>query len=72
MVSYEEAVAVQRRIQDQIMALPGVTGIAAKMRSGRPILEVSVDPAAEIPTELTVDALDGVALVVERRRYEIQ
>ena len=54
------------------MALPGVTGIAAKMRSGRPILEVSVDPAAEIPTELTVDALDGVPLVVERRRYEIQ
>jgi hypothetical protein len=54
------------------MQLPGVTGIGVKLRDGQPVLEVSVDPAHEIPAGLTAKDLDGVPLVVQRRRYEPQ
>jgi hypothetical protein len=72
MLSHEEALSVQRREERWIMALPGVTGVAVKIHSGRPVLEVTVDPAVDIPAELGIDDLDGLPLVVERRRYEIQ
>lgn len=72
MLSHEEALSIQRREERWIMALPGVTGVGVKVRSGRPVLEVTVDPAAGIPAELEVDDIDGLPLVVERRRYEIQ
>ena len=64
--------SVQRRHQDRILRLPGVTGIGVKLREGQLVLEVSVDPAQEVPAELRVSELDGVPLVVERRRYEPQ
>jgi hypothetical protein len=72
MTTYDEALAVQRRHQDRILRLPGVTGIGVKLREGQLVLEVSVDPAQEVPAELRVSELDGVPLVVERRRYEPQ
>jgi hypothetical protein len=72
MTTYDEALAVQRRHEDRILKLPGVTGIGVKLRDGQPVLEVSVDPAHEVPAGLTAADLDGVPLVVQRRRYEPQ
>jgi hypothetical protein len=46
--------------------------VGAKLRAGQPVLEVTVDPARELPAELNVAELDGVPLVIERRRYEAQ
>ena len=72
MTTYDQALAVQRRHEERIRRLPGVTGIGAKLLAGQPVLEVTVDPAQEVPAELNVSELDGVPLVVERRRYEPQ
>jgi hypothetical protein len=72
MTSYEQALAVQRRHEDRMLRLPGVTGIGVKLRQGEPVLEVTVDPAQEVPGELRITELDGVPLIVERRRYEPQ
>jgi hypothetical protein len=72
MTTYDQALAVQRRHEERILRLPGVTGVGAKLRAGQPVLEVTVDPAREVPAELNVAELDGVPLVIERRRYEPQ
>ncbi len=72
MTTYDQALAVQRRHEDRILRLPGITGVCVKLRKGEPVLEVTVDPAGEVPGELRVAELDGVPLVVERRRYEPQ
>jgi hypothetical protein len=72
MATYDQALAVQRRHEDRILRLPGVTGVGVKLREGQPVLEVTVDPAQEVPAELRAAELDGIPLVVERRRYEPQ
>lgn len=69
--SYEDVVAVQRRHEDELLALPGVTGVGAKLREGNAVLVVDVDPAAEVPQELRRDEIDGVTLVVERATYRL-
>jgi hypothetical protein len=71
-MNYDEAVAVQRRHEDRILRLPGVTGVGVKLRGGRPVLEVTVNPACAVPVDLDVDEVDGLPLVVQRRRYERQ
>jgi hypothetical protein len=71
-MSYDEAVAVQRRHERRILRLPGVTGIGVKLRGGVLVLEVTVDPARDIPVGLADSDLDGLPLIVERRRYEPQ
>lgn len=72
MTTYDQALEVQRRNEDWILRLPGITGVGVKLREGNPVLEVTVDPAQEVPAELKVPELDGVPLVVERRRYKPQ
>jgi hypothetical protein len=72
MTTYDQALAVQRRHEDRILRLPGVTGVGVKLRGGEPVLEVTVDPAQKVPAELRAADLDGVPLVLERRRYEPQ
>ena len=72
MTTYDQALAVQRRHEERILRLPGVTGVGVKLREGQPVLEVTVDPAREVPAELRVAELDSVPLVIERRRYEPQ
>lgn len=72
MTTYDQALAVQRRHEERILRLPGVTGVGVKLRAGQPVLEVTVDPAREVPAELNAAELDGVPLVLERRRYEPQ
>jgi hypothetical protein len=72
MTTYDQALAVQRRHEERILRLPGVTGVGVKLRAGEPVLEVTVDPARAVPPELNVAELDGVPLVLERRRYEPQ
>jgi hypothetical protein len=72
-MTYDEALAVQRRHEQRIMAMPGVTGIGVKLRDHGLVLEVTVDPSVEVPAELAGrPALDGLALEVEHRRYEAQ
>jgi hypothetical protein len=71
-MTYDQAVAVQRRHEDRILRLPGVSGVGVKLRDGKPVLEVTVDPALEVPADLTVGELDGLPLVVQRHRYEPQ
>ncbi|KIF01554.1 hypothetical protein PL81_35005 [Streptomyces sp. RSD-27] len=68
----EQAREVQRRHEDRLLALPSVTGVGVKLRSGRLVLAVDVDPDAEVPPELSQAEIDGLPLVVEKRRYEPQ
>lgn len=72
MTTYDQALEVQRRHEHRILRLPGITGLGVKLREGKPVLEVTVSPGQEVPAELRVAELDGVPLVVERRRYEPQ
>jgi len=72
MTTYDQALEVQRRHEDRILRLPGITGVGVKLREGELVLEVTVDPAHDVPAELKLAELDGVPLVVERRRYEPQ
>jgi hypothetical protein len=72
MATYDQALEVQRRHEDRILRLPGITGVGVKLRNGEPVLEVTVDPARDVPAELRAAELDGIPLVVERRRYEPQ
>lgn len=71
-MSHEDALAVQRRHEDRLMALPGVVAVGVKRRDDRLVLAVSVDPDAEVPRELDVPDLDGLPVEVERQRYEPQ
>ena len=71
-MTYDEALAVQRRHEARILQLPGVTSVGVKLRDGRPVLVVSVDPRAEVPAELGEGQVDGLDVVVEARRYEPQ
>ncbi len=55
------------------MGLPGVTGVGVKLHDGGLVLEVSVDPDTPVPAELVdVPAIEGLPVVVERQRYELQ
>lgn len=72
-ISLDDAIAIQRRHEPRIMAMPGVTGIGVKLRDDNLVLEVTIDPNAATPPDLVeVDQLDGLRLVIERRRYEPQ
>lgn len=71
-MNQEQALEVQRRHEDRLLAMPSVTGVGVKLRDGRLVLEVDVDPAAEVPPELRRTDIDGLPLVVEKRRYEPQ
>jgi len=71
-MSYEDAVAVQRRHEGRLLNLPGVNAVGVKVRDDRPVLEVSLDPETDLPEELNVSELDGLPLRVERQRYELQ
>ena len=71
-MTYDEAVAVQRRHEAHLIALPGVSGVSTVLRHGGLVLEVSVDPEAEVPAELAgVTELDGLAVAVVKQRYEL-
>jgi hypothetical protein len=71
-MTYDEALAVQRRHEDRILQLPGVTSVGVKLRDGRPLLVISVDPRVGIPAQLSEPQVDGLDIVVEARRYEPQ
>lgn len=72
-MSYDDAVAIQHRHEPRLLALPGVTAVGTKLRADRLVLEVSVDPDQPLPAELDgVSELDGLPVVIERARYELQ
>ncbi|MEV0990785.1 hypothetical protein [Streptomyces sp. NPDC049949] len=71
-VNQEQALAVQRRNEQRILALAPVTGDGVKLRDGRLVLAVDADPDAEVPTELRVPDIEGLPPVVEKRRYDPQ
>ena len=70
-MSYDDALAVQRRHEPELLRMPGVTAVGVKRHDDQFVLEVSVDPDAELPDELTVPDLEGLPLKVARRRYEL-
>jgi len=70
-MSYDDALAVQRRHESELLRLPGVSAAGVKRRDDHFVLEVSVDPDAQLPDELTVPDLEGLPLEVARRRYEL-
>ncbi|MFE2070547.1 hypothetical protein ACFXDH_50720 [Streptomyces sp. NPDC059467] len=49
-----------------------MTGIGLKLRDGRLVPEVTVEPETEVPAQLRVPDVEGLPLVVEKRRYEAQ
>ncbi len=72
-MTHDEAVAIQQRHEAHLMSLPGVTGVSVVLRDSGLVLEVSVDPDADVPTELAgVTQLDGLSIAVVKQRYELQ
>ncbi|MFJ9713627.1 hypothetical protein [Streptomyces sp. NPDC101234] len=71
-MTLEQALSIQRRHEQGIMSLPSVTGIGVKLRDDRLVLEVTVEPETEVPAQLKVPDVEGLPLVVEKRRYEAQ
>ncbi len=71
-MSYGRAHDVQRRHQQQLLSLPGVSGVGVKMRDGSPVMVVTIDDGAEIPEALRAADIDGLQLTVERGRYRPQ
>jgi hypothetical protein len=71
-VDHDAAMVVQRRHEHRLLATPGVTEVAVKLRGDRLALVVGLDPDAPVPPELEPHEIDGLPLVVERRRYEPQ
>lgn len=66
---YAHAVAIQRAHESDLLALPGVTGVAVKLRGDALALVVDVDPDADVPEALLGDSIDDLPLVIERARY---
>lgn len=71
-MSHDEALEVQRRHEQRIMALPGVNAMGVKLGGDGLVLEVTVDSGAGIPEELDRPEIEGLPLVVARGRYELQ
>lgn len=72
-MTYEQAVQIQRRHEARLLALPGVGAVGAKLVGDRIVLAISVDPQVELPAELSgLEDLEGLPVVVERTRYELQ
>jgi len=72
-MTHDQAVAIQRRHEAHLMSLPGVVGVSVVLRDSGLVIEVSVDPDADVPAELAaVTELDGLSLAVVKRRYELQ
>jgi len=67
--SYQQALAVQRAHEQRLITLPGVTGVAVKLRDERLALVVDLDPEADVPEELRAADVDGLPLIIERNRY---
>ncbi|UJP40607.1 hypothetical protein [Cellulomonas palmilytica] len=70
-LTYDEAVAIQRRHEARLMALPGVNAVGVKQTSTGPVLEVTVAPDVDLAAELTVDEVGGVPLTVVRGRFTL-
>jgi hypothetical protein len=71
-LTYDEALAVQRRHEARLMGLPGVNAVGVKQAAPGLVLEVTVSPDAALPEELDADELDGLPLKVVRGRYTLQ
>jgi len=70
-MTYEDAVSVQRHHEGWIMGHPEATGVGVKLQDDRLVLEVTIDPNCDVPADLRVPDLDGLPLVIKRRRYEL-
>lgn len=68
MPTYDEAVEIQRRHEDELACLPGVTALGAALVEGRIVLRVFVDRDATPPA--LPDEVEGLPVVVERARIE--
>ena len=71
-LTYDEAVAVQREHEAQLIQLTGVNAVGVKQTDAGLVLEVTVAPEADLPAELDADELDGLPLKVVRGGYTLQ
>jgi hypothetical protein len=69
---YQDALATQRRREERLTVVGGVSAVGAKRRGKGLVLELSMDPAAEIPLALDIAEIDGLPLVVVPLRYEVR
>ncbi|HET9649549.1 MAG TPA: hypothetical protein VFP34_15150 [Microlunatus sp.] len=70
-ISYDEAVAVQRRHERRLLALDGVSAVGVKQTQAGLVLEVTIDPDTPLPEELGQEALDGLPLRIVRGRFTL-
>lgn len=71
-MTYQQALLVQRRHEQRLLALPAVSAVGVKVREERPVLVVTVDEGVELPESLQAADIDGLPLTVERGRYRPQ
>lgn len=72
-LDYDATLDVQRSHEQELLALPGVTGVATRLLDDGVALVVSIDPASRIPPALARrKRLDGARLVVRKERFEPQ
>ena len=71
-MTYDQALAVQRANETELLGLAGVSGVGVKQRAGGLALVVNVDPGDELPPVLRQSEIDGLPLLVERVGYQLQ
>jgi hypothetical protein len=70
-IGYDEALAVQRRHETELLALDGVSAVGVRQAGERFVLSVTLDPDAPLPPELDHAEIEGVPLEVERGRLRL-
>ncbi|GEL98170.1 hypothetical protein [Cellulomonas terrae] len=71
-LTYDEAVAVQRQHEARLIELDGVNAVGVKQTDSGLVLEVTVSPDVDLPSELDAAELDGLPLKVVRGGYTLQ
>jgi hypothetical protein len=70
-ISYDDALAVQRRHESALLALPGVNAVGVKQRDEGLVLEVTTDEDAALPAPWNGEEIDGLPLRVVHGRYKL-
>jgi hypothetical protein len=71
-MTYDEAVQVQRAHEADLLGQAGVNAVGVKQIESGLVLEVMVDPDADLPAVLDTDEIDGLPLKVTRGGYTLQ
>ena len=71
-LTYDEAVAIQRQHEGRLLALDGVSAVGVKQTASGLVLEVTLAPEVDLPSELDTADLDGLPLKGVRGRFTLQ